>query len=74
VGNIPGAVPNTSTYAMTNATLPYVAAVANLGVRGAVAADPALAPGVNTFGGAITNPVVAEALSRPAVAVEDALA
>jgi alanine dehydrogenase len=73
VGNIPGAVPNTSTYALTNATLPYVAAVADLGVRGAVAADPALASGVNTVGGAITNAAVAEALGRPAVALEDAL-
>jgi alanine dehydrogenase len=74
VGNIPGAVPNTSTYAMTNATLPYVAAVANLGVRGAVAEDPALAAGVNTVGGVLTNRAVADALGRPAVAVEDALA
>jgi alanine dehydrogenase len=73
VGNIPGAVPNTSTYALTNATLSYVAAVADLGVRGAVAADPALASGVNTVGGAITNAAVAEALGRPAVALEDAL-
>ncbi|MCU1376358.1 MAG: alanine dehydrogenase [Actinomycetia bacterium] len=74
VGNIPGAVPNTSTYALTNATLPYVAAVANLGVRGAVAADPALGPGVNTVGGQVTNQAVAEALGRPFVALADALA
>ena len=60
VGNIPGAVPNTSTYALTNATLPYVAAVANLGVRGAAAADPAVRLGVNTVAGRYTNPAVAE--------------
>jgi len=73
VGNIPGAVPNTSTYALTNATLPYVAAVATLGVRGAVAADPALGPGVNTAGGAVTNATVAEALGRPWTPLDEAL-
>jgi alanine dehydrogenase len=66
VGNIPGAVPHTSTYALTNATLPYVLAVAEHGVRGAVDKDPALRPGVNTVDGFVTNPAVAEALSRPA--------
>ena len=63
VGNIPGAVPHTSTYALTNATLPYVALVADHGVDGAIAADPALGPGLNTRRGVITNPAVAEALS-----------
>jgi len=63
VGNIPGAVPHTSTYALTNATLPYVAAVASLGIDAATAADPALARGVNTRGGTIVNPVVADALA-----------
>jgi alanine dehydrogenase len=63
VGNIPGAVPNTSTYALTNATLPYVALVADHGVDGAVAADPALGPGVNVRGGQVTNPTVAAALA-----------
>ena len=62
VGNVPGAVPHTSTYALTNATLPYVLAVAERGVRGAVGHDPALRPGVQTVGGQVTNPVVAEAL------------
>ena len=60
VGNIPGAVPNTSTYALTNATLPYVAAVATHGVRGAVERDPAMRFGVNTVAGRYTNPAVAE--------------
>jgi alanine dehydrogenase len=64
VGNIPGAVPHTSTYALTNATLPYVLAVASYGVDAAVRADPALAKGVNTRGGAIVNPAVASALGR----------
>src|SRR5207253_5011946 len=48
VGNMPGAVPHTSTYALTNATLPYIVEVAERGVAGAVAHDPALAAGVNT--------------------------
>jgi alanine dehydrogenase len=66
VGNMPGAVPNTSTYALTNVTLPYVAALARLGVAAAVQADDALALGVNTAGGQVVNPTVAEALGRPA--------
>ncbi|MGH9278468.1 MAG: alanine dehydrogenase, partial [Acidimicrobiales bacterium] len=64
VGNVPGAVPHTSTYALTNATLPYVVAVASLGARDAVARDPALALGVNTAAGQVTNPAVAAALGR----------
>jgi alanine dehydrogenase len=66
VGNIPGAVPHTSTYALTNATLPYVAAVADRGVRGAVEHDPSLLHGVNTVAGHVANAVVAEALGRDA--------
>ena len=62
VGNVPGAVPHTSTYALTNATLPYITAVADHGVRGAVDHDPALLGGVTTVGGAVTNAAVAEAL------------
>jgi len=73
VGNIPGAVPHTSTYALTNATLPYAVALATKGVAGAVAAEPELAGGVNTAGGHMVNPVVAEALARPAVALGAAL-
>jgi alanine dehydrogenase len=68
VGNMPGAVPNTSTYALTNVTLPYVAELARLGVEEATRADPALALGVNTAGGDVVNPAVAEALGRPAPA------
>ena len=65
VGNMPGAVPNTSTYALTNVTLPYLAELAELGVDEAVRADAALALGVNTLGGEVVNAAVAEALGRP---------
>jgi alanine dehydrogenase len=62
VGNIPGAVPHTSTYALTNATLSYVLEVASRGVAEAVQADASLRSGLNTLGGRITNPAVGEAL------------
>jgi len=68
VGNIPAAVPHTSTYALTNATTPYVLAVADLGVRGALGADPLLADGVLATGGVLTNAAVAEALGKPVTA------
>jgi alanine dehydrogenase len=74
VGNIPAAVPHTSTYALTNTTLPYVLALATKGVADASASDPALAAGVNTVGGSITNVAVAEALQHPAAPLADALA
>jgi alanine dehydrogenase len=61
VGNMPGAVPNTSTYALTNVTLPYVLAIAEAGLEDALRNDPALAKGLNTYGGTITNEAVAEA-------------
>ena len=61
VGNMPGALPNTSTYALTNVTLPYVLDIANNGLEEAVRLDPALARGVNAYGGLITNGAVAEA-------------
>jgi alanine dehydrogenase len=67
VGNMPGAVPNTSTYALTNVTLPYVLAVANHGLVGAVRQDPALARGVNVHAGEVTNAGVAEAHGLEAV-------
>jgi alanine dehydrogenase len=62
VGNIPGAVPHTSTYALTNATLPYLLALASNGLREACRRDPALALGVNTYMGRVTHEAVAEAL------------
>jgi alanine dehydrogenase len=66
VGNMPGAVPRTSTYALTNVTLPYVLRIANLGLDEAVRADPALADGVNVYDGAVTNDGVASAHGLPA--------
>jgi alanine dehydrogenase len=71
VGNIPGAVPHTSTYALTNATLPYVLEVAERGVPGAVDHDPALLGGVTTVRGRVTNAAVADAMG---VEVADAAA
>ncbi len=59
VANMPGAVPITSTYALTNATLPYVLAFADLGLEGALARDPGLRPGVNVAGGKVTYAPVA---------------
>jgi alanine dehydrogenase len=68
VGNMPAAVPHTSTYALTNATFPYIAELADHGVPKAVDLDPALARGVNTLEGSIANPAVAEALDLPCTA------
>lgn len=61
VGNMPGAVPHTSTYALTNATMPYVLALADHGLRDAAERDPALAKGVNTYQGEVVYRPVAEA-------------
>jgi alanine dehydrogenase len=74
VANMPGAVPVTATMALTNATLPYVEAIADLGVRAAVAADPALARGVNALDGKITYEAVAEAHGLEFTPLEAALA
>ena len=61
VGNMPGAVPRTSTYALTNVTIPYAMEIANAGLESAVRANAALALGVNVYGGHVTNAGVAEA-------------
>jgi alanine dehydrogenase len=61
VGNMPGAVPRTSTYALTNVTLPFVMAIAEGGLEDAVRGSAPLALGVNVYGGAVTNAAVAEA-------------
>jgi alanine dehydrogenase len=61
VANMPGAVPNTSTYALTNVTLPYAVSLANQGWQQALRSDPALALGLNTYDGEVTNSAVAEA-------------
>jgi alanine dehydrogenase len=65
VGNMPGAVPRTSTYALTNVTLPYLVEIASHGLEDAVRADASLAAGVNVYAGEITNPGVAEAHDLP---------
>lgn len=62
VANMPGAVPRTSTFALTNATLPYAQKIANLGLEEAARKDAALAMGINTYDGKLTNRPVAEAL------------
>ncbi|HUC26289.1 MAG TPA: alanine dehydrogenase [Streptosporangiaceae bacterium] len=74
VANMPGAVPNTSTYALTNVTLPYAVELANRGWRDALRADPALAGGLNTHDGHVTNAPVAAAHGYDSVSVADALA
>ena len=74
VANMPGAVPNTSTYALTNATLPYAIELADNGWRAALAADAALAPGLNTHEGQLTNAPVAAAHGYESVTVASALA
>jgi alanine dehydrogenase len=73
VGNMPGAVPNTSTYALTNVTLPYALAIADHGLEDAVRADPALAGGVNAYGGALTYEPVADAHQMDWVPVASAI-
>jgi alanine dehydrogenase len=62
VTNMPGAVPRTSTVALTNATLPYVRALADLGWQEALARDPGLARGLNVHAGQVTHAAVAKAL------------
>jgi alanine dehydrogenase len=73
VGNMPGAVPHTSTYALTNATMPYVIALAESGLEGAVRDDPALGKGVNVFKGTVVYAPVAEAHGLEWVALDDLL-
>jgi alanine dehydrogenase len=73
VGNMPGAVPHTSTHALTNTTLPYLAELTRLGPAEAARRDPALAHGFNVAGGKIVNPAVAEALGSTATDLFEAL-
>jgi alanine dehydrogenase len=73
VGNMPGAVPNTSTYALTNVTLPYALAIADLGLEEALRTDPALAKGLNAYAGALTSRPVAEAHGLDWVPVSSAV-
>ena len=73
VANMPGAVPHTSTYALTNVTLRYAIELANLGWRDALRADPALGLGLNTHAGAVTYAPVAEAHGMESMALDEAL-
>jgi alanine dehydrogenase len=73
VANMPGAVPITSTQALTNATLPYVTSIADRGIADAIRRDPGLRPGINVAGGTVTHPAVAEAVGQEYVPVERAL-
>jgi alanine dehydrogenase len=73
VANMPGAVPHTSTYALTNVTLPYALEIANKGWRHALTHDPSFALGLNTHEGSITCAPVAEAHGLPSVPVAEVL-
>jgi alanine dehydrogenase len=73
VANMPGAVPVTSTFALTNATLPYVLALADCGLEAAIEKLPGLQPGVNVAGGKVTHEAVAEGTGLPYTPVEDVL-
>ncbi len=74
VANMPGAVPHTSTHALTNATLPYAMAIADLGWRQAMREDPALALGLNAVGGRLVSAPVAEAHGLDYVELAEVLA
>lgn len=73
VGNMPAAVPYTSTYALTNATLPYLSDIAHLGIREAIQRDPGLVHGVVAVNGTITHETIAGELSLPFVDVARAM-
>ncbi|HEX3591234.1 MAG TPA: alanine dehydrogenase [Pseudonocardiaceae bacterium] len=73
VANMPGAVPRTSTYALTNVTLPYAVAIADRGWHDALGADHALGLGLNTHAGALVNEPVAQAHELPYTALESVL-
>src|SRR5206468_11834496 len=70
VANMPGAVPRTSTFALTNVTFPYLLRIARKGLKQAIKEDPSLAPGVNTYAGKLTCAPVAEAQGLPYTPLE----
>jgi alanine dehydrogenase len=74
VANMPGAVPITSTYALTNATMPYVVKLADEGVQRALGSDPGFMAGLNVAGGRLTYEPVARDQGREYTPAEDALA
>src|SRR5947208_8340835 len=71
VTNMPGAVPHTSTLALTNATFPYVMKLASMGAKSAIKSDEGIRQGVNTYDGHVTYKAVAESQKRPSVNVAD---
>jgi len=73
VANVPGAVPRTSTYALTNQTFPYVLKLANMGFVEAASSDSSLARGVNVYKGRVTHAAVAKSLELPYTALEELL-
>jgi alanine dehydrogenase len=73
VANMPGAVPRTSTFALTNVTFPYLLRIARRGLKQALKEDPSLVPGVNTFAGKLTCAPVAEAQGLPYTALDSVL-
>ena len=73
VANLPGAVSHTSTYALTNVTTRYALDIVNKGLLRALKEDPALVPGMNACGGAITHEAVAEGLNMDYVPLSEAL-
>ena len=74
VANMPGAVPRTSTYALTNVTLPYIYRIAQSGLQGALRQDRTLALGLNVFDGKVVHPAVADSQGLPHLALESVLA
>lgn len=73
VANMPGAVPRTSTFALTNATLPYALKLATLGLKSAIQSDAGLKLGVNTYQGYVTHPAVAASQGREYVPIDELL-
>jgi alanine dehydrogenase len=73
VANMPALVPRTSTFALTNATLPYALALAGHGLESALRGNPALSHGVNIWRGRVVHPAVAEALGEKPVALASQL-
>ena len=73
VANMPGAVPRTSTFALTNVTFPYLLRIARKGLKQALKEDPSLVPGVNTYAGKLTCAPVAEAQGLPYTPLESLL-
>ncbi|HSP81016.1 MAG TPA: alanine dehydrogenase, partial [Myxococcaceae bacterium] len=73
VANMPGAVPQTSTYALTNTTRPFSRKIADLGLVEAIKSDKALARGLNTYAGHVTYEAVARDLGYPYVSIADAI-